>query len=184
MGRTVAQLKATLGNIQRFPGLLRFLVARFWYIWSVNTSASFAILYGTGTVGFEERHVEVVLLVGVFVAIPSGLLWGIVVDRVGPNRALSVVLVGWVFMLVMAALIPWLDLPSYLWWGIAVSAGVLVAGVWVADRPYMLRLTSPPIHGGVLRTSRDDGQVVIHGRPVYVGLYRGNSGAWGRGPPC
>ena len=147
VGRTVAQLKATLGNIQRFPGLLRFLVARFWYIWTVNTSASFAILYGTGTVGFEERHVEVVLLVGVFVAIPSGLLWGIVVDRVGPNRALSVVLVGWVFMLVMAALIPWLDLPSYLWWGIAVSAGVLVAGVWVADRPYMLRLTSPQYMG-------------------------------------
>ena len=141
--RTLAQLKATLGNIQRFPGLLRFLIARFWYTWAVNTAATFAVLYATGTVGLSDREVELVLLVGILVAIPSAFIWGMAVDRVGPSRTLSVVLLGWIAVLLVSAGIPWLDLPSDLWWGVGILSGVLVAGIWATDRPYMLRLTSP-----------------------------------------
>ena len=139
---TFTQLRTTLGNIQQFPGLRQFLIARFWYTWAVQTAASFAILYGTETVDFTARQVEIVLLIGILVAIPSGLIWGIVVDRIGPNRVLSGVLVAWIIVFLAAAGIPWLDLPSYLWIGVGVVSGVVVAGVWVADRPYLLLLTS------------------------------------------
>ena len=142
VGRTLTQLKTTFGNIQRFPGLLQFLIARFWYTWAVQTAAAFAILYGTDTVDFSERQVELVLLLGILVAIPSGLLWGRAVDQVGPNRVLRAVLLGWILVFLLAVGIPWLGLPSYLWLGVGAVSGALVAGVWVADRPYMLRLTS------------------------------------------
>ena len=145
--KALTQLKSTLGDIQRFPGLLQFLIARFWYTWAVNTAAVFAVLYATGTVGLGEREVELVLLVGILVAIPSGILWGIAVDRVGPSRALRTVLVGWILVLSLVVAIPWLDLPSNLWWAVGVMSGVLVAGIWASDRPYMLRLTSPKYLG-------------------------------------
>jgi UMF1 family MFS transporter len=136
------QFRTTLSNIHRFPGLLRFLVARFWYMWSINTAASFAILYGTDTVGFTERQVELVLLLVIVVAIPSGLLFGLVTDRFGPHRTLSAMLVGWVLVLLSAAAIPWFGLPDPLWLAVGIVSGILHAGIWTADRPYMLRLTS------------------------------------------
>ena len=46
-------------------------------------------------------------------------------------------------MLLLAVGIPWLGLPSHLWWAVGVISGVLVAGIWATDRPYMLRLTPP-----------------------------------------
>ena len=146
--RSLVQLRTTLRRIHYFPGLARFLMARFWYTWSLNTAATFAVLYGTGTVGMEEREVQMVLLVGILVAIPSGLLWGRVVDRVGPKRTLSGILLGWIVLLLVSAGIPWLGLPPELWWGVGVGSGVVVAGVWVADRPYLIRLTSTRHLGG------------------------------------
>lgn len=141
--RTFAQLRDTLRNVQRFPGLLRFLMARFWYTWAVNTASIFAVLYATRTLHLTETQVELVLLVGILVAIPSGLLWGMVVDRIGPRRTLSVVLVGWFAILLLAVAIAWLRLPPASWWVVGVCSGILVAGVWACDRPFMLRLTSP-----------------------------------------
>ena len=139
---TLAQLRTTLAHLDRFPGLLRFLIARFWYTWGVNTASTFSVLYATGTVGLSTREVELVILVGIMAAIPSGFVWGRIVDRVGPNRVLSASLLGWVFVLLAAAAIPWLGLSAHLWWAIGVVSGVLVAGIWAADRPYMIRLAS------------------------------------------
>ena len=141
MSQTLVQLRETLGNIGRFPGLARFLVARFWFTWAINTVSTFAVLYASETLGFDDNRIQLVLLVGILVAIPCGLLIGRIVDRVGPRAVLSVVLAGWVINLIVAVSIPWLGLPVNLWWAIGVFSGVLVAGTWACDRPFMLRLT-------------------------------------------
>ena len=141
------QLGVTLKRIHRFPGLLRFLIARFWYTWAIHTASTFAILYATNTGGFTEREVELVLLASILVAIPSGLIWGLIVDRVGPSIVIQITLVGWFIVLNFAVLIPWLDLPKQLWVGVGFLAGVFVAGIWSADRPYMLKLTTPEYLG-------------------------------------
>ena len=141
--RTFEQLRSTLGLMSRVPGMTRFILVRFWYVWAVNTASTFAILYGTDTVGFEESKVELVLLVGILVAIPSSFVWGRMIDRFGPRRLLNIMLIGWLLSLLASAGIPWLGLPSYLWWAIGVASGILVSGVWTVDRPYILRLVPP-----------------------------------------
>jgi UMF1 family MFS transporter len=141
MSQTLVQLRETLGNIGRFPGLARFLVARFWFTWAINTASTFAVLYASETIGFDDRKIQLVLLVGILVAVPCGLAIGRIVDKVGPRAVLSVVLAGWVINLAVAVSIPWLGLPTNLWWAIGVFSGVLVAGTWACDRPFMLRLT-------------------------------------------
>ena len=167
---TVGQLRRTLGGIQRFPGLLRFLVARFWYSWSLNTASTFAILYGTETVGFTAREVEAVLLLGIVVAIPSGLVWGRVVDRIGPGRALSIALSGWVAVLLTAIPIAHFELPTYLWWPVGFASGVVVAGTWVADRPYMLALTPPEYLGELSGLHNMTGRLSLIAGPFFWGL--------------
>ena len=143
VAQAFAQLRDTLRGIGQFPRLSRFLVARFWYTWVVNTASTFAVLYASTTVGLDERQIKLVLLVGLLAAIPSGLILGRLVDRVGPRAVLSVVLVGWLLNLLASIAIPWLELSPDLWWGVGVFSGVLVAGTWASDRPFMLRLTPP-----------------------------------------
>ena len=144
--RTLADIASELGStirrVREFPGLSRFLIARFWYTLSLYTASTFAVLYGTQTVGFGPRQVLFFLLAGILVAIPSGLLWGIAVDRIGPKATLQTVLILWVVALLLGFGIPWLDLPAGLWWGVGVMSGVVVAGIGTADRPYMIQLGS------------------------------------------
>ena len=176
----VRQLRRTLAEVQQFPGLVRFLTARFWYAWSFQTAAFFAILYGTETVGFTARQVEFVFLFGMLVAVPASFMWGVIVDRIGPKPTLSAVLFVWTLLLLAAAAIPWLELPSYLWWLVSAVAGVLVPGTWVADRPFMLRLTIPEymgeffgLHGMVGRLSAIVGPFAWSYISVTLGLGQG-----------
>ncbi len=140
-------LADSLRLIRSVPGLSKFLLGRFWYTWTVNTGGTFAVLYGTTTGGFTAREVQIVLLIGIIVAIPSGLIWGKIVDKTGPYRTMKIVLTGWLVLLLLAIGIPVIALPPFLWLVLAIAAGVLVPGVWVSDRPFMLQLT-PPGHMG------------------------------------
>jgi UMF1 family MFS transporter len=143
-----SQLQTTLAHVEEFPGLLRYLVARFWYTTSLYTASTFGVLYATETVGYTPRQVQFVILAGILVAIPCGLLWGIFVDRVGPRRSLVGILAGWTLVLLLAVAIPWLDLPRSLWWVVGVMSGISIAGIWTADRPYLLTLAPPRFLGG------------------------------------
>ena len=164
------QLRSTVGHLNRFPGMLRYLVARFWYTWSLFTGSSFAVLYATDTVGFSERQTQFVLLVGILAAIPSAPLWGILVDRVGPNRALTAILTGWVLVLLASAGIPLLELTNTLWWGVGVMSGVLIAGVWTADRPYLVSLASPAYLGEFFGLQSMTGRLAAMVGPFTWGL--------------
>ncbi len=132
------RLRTAIQGIRNIPGLAKFLFARFWYMCAVNTSSSFAILYGTDTVGFSEREVEFILLIGILIAIPSSVLCGRFVDRVGPEQALPLILIGWLALMIAAIVIPVMELPSQLWLLMGVTSGILVASVWTVDRPYIL----------------------------------------------
>ena len=38
--RTFEQLRSTLGLMSRVPGMTRFILVRFWYVWAVNTAST------------------------------------------------------------------------------------------------------------------------------------------------
>ena len=154
------RLRSSTQDILNIPGLAKFLLARFWYMCAVNTSSSFAILYGTDTVGFSEREVEFILLIGILTAIPSSILCGKFVDRVGPEKSLRFILIGWLALMSAAIAIPILDLPTHLWLLMGVISGLLVASIWTVDRPYILHFSSSQnvgeffgIHSSVSRMS-------------------------------
>jgi len=140
---TIRQITTTLKRIHHFPELCLFLIARFWYMLAAYTAMFFAALYATGSVGLSTYHTQLILLTGIIVAIPSGIIWGKIVDLIGPRLSLQIVLIGWILILLIGALIPLLDLPKELWWAFGIFVGLLCAGLWAADRPYMIILTPP-----------------------------------------
>ena len=135
------QLNYDLRNLDRFPGLRTYLLVRFFWSIGVSTVTVFAVVYASQTIGLSDREIELILLAGISVSIPSAILWGRLVDRVGPQRVMSATLLVWIGLLLFAAGIPWLSWTSHLWWLVGCITGIAMAGVFTADRPFMLSFT-------------------------------------------
>ena len=121
----------------------RFLVARFWYMWAINAAGAFVVLYGIETLKLTDRQVHIVMLLGIITGIPSGVIWGKLVDTIGPLAILKTGVAGLFILLCVTALIPLLNLPNWLWGIIGILSGIAVAGVYVAERPFVLSIARP-----------------------------------------
>jgi len=147
---STAETLVTLRSGHRYPGLLRFLVGRMFYTDAINTVISFMSLYtvnvavATGLSSAEgEVRSRLVLMAAVTCAIVGGLVWGVLVDRIGPKRTLSFVLALWVVTFTLAASVGAFRLSIVFLYVVSCLAGIALGGTWAADRPYMLRLTPP-----------------------------------------
>jgi len=139
----VRQVVTTVRHVRKYRGLGRFLIGRAFYTDAANTLIIFLGVYTVQEIGYSETVSPILLMVGIAAAVVGGFLWGPVVDRLGPKRALELVLATWIATLLSAALIPVLGLPRVLFWGVGAAAGIALGGTWSADRPRMLILAPP-----------------------------------------
>lgn len=147
---SVAQTIVTLKSGKHYPGLLRFLLGRVFYTDAINTVISFMTLYtvnvavSTGLTKVQgETQAQFVLMSAITCAILGGVMWGFVVDRIGPKRTLNIVLAIWCCDFTIAALVGLLSLPIAGLYVTACIAGLALGGTWAADRTLMLRLSPP-----------------------------------------
>lgn len=147
---STAQTVRTLRGGKEYPGLLRFLLGRFFYTDAINTVIFVMMLYtvnvgvaaGLGETASEGRALQIMFFAITF-AVIGGFVWGRMVDRIGPKRTLDRVLWLWVWTLLGAAAVGIFALPVQALFLIASMVGIAMGGTWSADRPYMLRLTPP-----------------------------------------
>ena len=121
------------------PGLLRFIVARFFYSDPVNTAIVVMSAFAVNAVGFEESEALQVLLLLTVVAVIASVGWGVLADRWGPRRTLFAVLATWAIGLVIITV--FLAPIPFLVAGALLGAGL--GGVGVVDRLMLLRLAPP-----------------------------------------
>jgi MFS transporter, UMF1 family len=140
----------TLRSGTEYPGLIRFLVGRIFYTDPINTVIAIMGLYtvnvaiNTGLSEAEgEETSKLILMTAISFAVVGGLVWGRLVDRVGPKRTLNYVLYLWMAIFTLAAAVGIFGLPLFTLYVVACAAGIGLGGVWAADRPYMLRLAPP-----------------------------------------
>ena len=143
VGAAFRQVATTFRHSRRYPGLLRFLIGRMFYTDAVNTVIIFMGVYVVNEMGFGTQMAQVVLLVAILFAVVGGLVWGRIVDRIGPKRSLTFVLRLWMFVLSWTALVGFLPAPEWTFWPVPVLAGIALGGTGTADRPLMLCLTPP-----------------------------------------
>ena len=159
------------------PGLLRFLLGRFFYSDAVNTLIVVMSVLAVKGMGMTQGQFLYVSLVLVVVAILASFGWGRLVDRWGPKRTLVTVLATWIVGLLLGVVA--LAMPSSTP-GIAIFivAGAIVGsglgGVQVADRVLMIRLSPPPrlgeffgLYGLVGKGSQVVGQL-LYGLLVFL----------------
>jgi UMF1 family MFS transporter len=142
-----SQLAATARHARRYRGLFPFLVGRLFYADAANTLIVMVVLYATGSLAMRYEDAATVAILSIVAAIPAGLAWGRVVDRVGPKRTLDAVLMGWMAIFALVAAIPVLRLPPWLIYPAGAGVGIALAGLWASDRPLMARLAPPRYYG-------------------------------------
>jgi MFS transporter, UMF1 family len=142
---SLAQCVTTVRHAREVPGLLRFLVARFFYSDAVNTIIVVMSVVTTRAKGMSDAQALMVLLLLTVVAIFASFGWGRLVDRLGPRRTLMIVLTSWAVGLVLGAISLGIDGPigiaMFLIAGAILGSGL--GGVQVADRVLMVRLSPP-----------------------------------------
>jgi MFS transporter, UMF1 family len=142
---SLTQLRASVAHAGEVPGLLRFLVARFFYSDAVNTIIVVMTIVATKAKGLSDMEALLVLLGLAVVAVFASFGWGRLVDRIGPRRTLMVVLASWAIGLVLGAVSLGVDGPigmvMFLVAGAILGSGL--GGVQVADRVLMIRLAPP-----------------------------------------
>ena len=144
--RSWSQLGTTIRHARQRPGLLRFVVGRFFYTDPINTAIAVMSLFAINAIGFTQGEARFVLIGLIVVAIIASFFWGILCDRLGPKRTLLLVLGSWTVGLLLIGL--WLDRIPFLVAGAILGSGL--GGVAVTDRLLLLRLTRPEEVGEML----------------------------------
>ncbi|CAN5496514.1 MFS transporter [soil metagenome] len=137
--RSFGQLAQTVRHARQAPGLLRFIVARFFYSDPVNTAIVVMSAFAVNAIGFTEGQALQVLLILTVVAVIASLGWGALADRWGPRRTLLAVLGVWAVGLTIIT--AFLEPVPFLFAGALLGAGL--SGVGVVDRLLLLRLAPP-----------------------------------------
>jgi UMF1 family MFS transporter len=134
--RSWSQLRATVQHARETPGLLRFIVGRFFYSDPVNTAIVVMSAFATQAIGFTAAEALNILLLLTVVAVLASFGWGWLTDRIGPKRTLLWVLISWTGGLLLLGLV--LDKVPFLIAGAVLGSGL--GGVAVTDRLLLLRL--------------------------------------------
>lgn len=141
--RAFDQVAHTLRDARRHPGALRFIITTFVYQDAVGTIVGFMALYAVKAVGFEKGSETTLLLVLTVPAIFGSYFFGWLADRIGPKRALSATLAGWVILLVAMIAVP----GKTAFWIVGAAVGLNFGGVNATERPALLSLV-PDVEAG------------------------------------
>ncbi|MEX0626246.1 MAG: MFS transporter [Chloroflexota bacterium] len=137
--RSWSQVADTIRNARRFPGLMRFIVGRFFYTDPINTAIAVMSLFAINAIGFSQTESRFVLIGLTVAAVVASFGWGVLADRIGPKRTLMWVLGSWTVGLLIVGLT--LERLPFLLAGAILGSGL--GGVAVTDRLLLLRLAPP-----------------------------------------
>ena len=126
----------TLADSRAFPGIRRFVMARFFFQEGVETAIVFMGIFAEKVMGMPDSDKIVFFVIATTFAVVGSFLWGRVTDWLGPHRALIMVLGGWMIGLGMLVIFP----VKTVFYGVGCWIGAMLGGVWTTSRPYLLKL--------------------------------------------
>jgi UMF1 family MFS transporter len=139
VARGVRETLVTLREILRTPEraqMRRFLTAYLVYEDGVNTVILFAAVFASKTLGFSPPEIIGLFLVVQVTALLGAAAWARPTDRRGPRLVVSVTLVQWALVTLLAYVVT----AKWQFWVVAVLAGTGLGAVQAASRTFMATL--------------------------------------------
>ena len=140
---SVNDMLQTIRDSKNYPGARRFILVSFLYQDAMGTILAFMALYAVAAMGFAEGTDATMFLVLTPPAIFGSYFAGVLVDRIGAKRTLTIVLLSWVILLTALMLVP----SRSFFWVIGFFIGLIYGGVSTSERPLLLSLV-PDVEAG------------------------------------
>jgi UMF1 family MFS transporter len=136
-------VRQTLREAKNYPGTMRFILTSFLYQDAMGTIIANMALYAIFAMKFEKGSEATLFVILTIPAVLGSFGIGRLVDRFGPKRTLSWVLMGWVVLLIAMIVAP----SRGAFWIVGAGIGLIYGGVSTAERPLLLSLV-PDVEAG------------------------------------
>jgi len=130
------QVWKTLKATNQYPGLLRFLVAKFLYEDSIQTIIIFMGVYTQAVMGFSTAATKTFFIMVIPAAVVGSAICGILSDHYGPKKTLVGVIAAWIVSLTVVVS----SMNITVFWISGAIVGVLMGSTWTAARPLLISL--------------------------------------------
>jgi UMF1 family MFS transporter len=141
--RAFREVSETITAARKHPGALRFIVTSLIYQDAIGTIVTFMTLYAVRAVGFQKGTEVTLFMVLTIPAIFGSYVYGLMVDRIGAKRSLTITLWIWVGLLVAMMLVT----TQSAFWLVGLAIGLNFGGVNAIERPLLLSLI-PDVEAG------------------------------------
>jgi UMF1 family MFS transporter len=136
-------LISSLKRATKIPGLIRFLIGRFFVVEAMETVILFMAVYLVRAGGFKDTNpnggldkVTFYLIIVTSFTIVGSYLWGLLTNRFGAKTMLLWAVVLW--LIALTGIVFTSGRTIFFVWGSL--AGIGLGGVWTADRPLLINL--------------------------------------------
>ncbi len=126
----------SLSDTRRFPGVLRFLIAKFFYEEGIETTIIFMAVYAVKAIGFANEMIIPFFMITTTAAVLGAILFGFITDWLGAKRTLLIVIGGWIVCLVSIVLVQ----KAFWFWFIGSLIGIFMGSTWTSARPLLINL--------------------------------------------
>ncbi len=121
---------------KKYPGVLRFLIADYFFEDAVATVIINIGLYCSIVLGLAEQAITTFLVVSTISAVVGSLVIGKIAQRWSLKNLLSLIIWGWVVSLFLFLLTN----SMILTWFLGSLVGILLGGLWTVSRPLLAEL--------------------------------------------
>jgi UMF1 family MFS transporter len=136
-------VRNTIKEAKNYPGTLRFILTSFLYQDAMGTIIANMALYAIFAMGFVKGSEATLFVILTVPAVIGSYGIGRLVDRFGPRKTLSWVLMCWIVLLVAMIVAP----SRSAFWIVGALIGLIYGGVSTAERPLLLSLV-PDVEAG------------------------------------
>jgi UMF1 family MFS transporter len=136
-------VRQTLTEAKKYPGTVRFILTSFLYQDAMGTIITNMALYAIFAMGFVKGSEVTLFVILTIPAVIGSYAIGRLVDRFGPKRTLSWVLIGWIVLLIAMIVVP----SRGAFWIVGAFIGLIYGGISTAERPLLLSLV-PDVEAG------------------------------------
>ncbi|MCK4385269.1 MAG: MFS transporter, partial [candidate division Zixibacteria bacterium] len=132
-----------ISNTQKYPGVLRFLIANFFIADAIATVSIFMAVYAQLVMGFPDSVKIWFFIVSTSSAVIGSFLCGYVTDFIGPKKTLFFVIIGWILSLSVVVFIA----DETIFWIMGSLIGIFLGSTWTASRPLLTSLAPKEVLG-------------------------------------
>jgi UMF1 family MFS transporter len=129
----------SLTQVRKYPELVKFLIAFWFFNDGINTIIKMATIYGT-EIGIDQTDLIAALLITQFVGVPCTLLFGNIAKRIGSKAALILTLISYLLIVILGYFMT----SAVHFYLLAVFVGFVQGGSQALSRSLFSRLV--PIH--------------------------------------